>query len=152
MSQTPEFGGHFEGGFPSGRNRLVSEYLIENATKRKVRGRQAHFSRRLSLFSLRIDRSSDSGSQIVAMMQTTKPRHCYDLAPNAEVRCGSPTGRCSFRQRKVGPVIMVIADVLKHKPFQVAFIEHDHMVEQITTTASDPALGDSDLPWTSEAG
>ena len=99
-------------------------------------GRQAQLSRRLSSISLSIDRAAGSGGLIIAMVQTAEPRHCYDPATNAEVRCGFPTGRCSIRQRKVSSVFMVIADVLKHESLQVAFIEHDHMVEQITTTAT----------------
>ena len=66
------------------------------------------------------------------MVQTAEPWHCYDPAGSAELPCGFPAGRRSLRQRKVSPVFMVIADVCKHEPFQVAFIEHDHVVEQIS--------------------
>src|SRR5208337_3637601 len=86
------------------------------------------------------------------MVQTAEPWHRYDPATNAELPCGVPTGRCFLRQRKVSPVLMVIADVLKHKPFQVAFIENDHIVEQIPAAIPDPTLGDTVLPRTSEAG
>ena len=47
---------------------------------------------------------------------------------------------------------MVIVDVLNHEPFQVAFIEDDHMVEQVPTAVADPAFGNTVLPRTSEAG
>jgi hypothetical protein len=54
----------------------VIEDIIENATKRRVRCRQAQFSHPLSLFSLVIDRITNSGGQVVAMMQTPEPGHC----------------------------------------------------------------------------
>ena len=42
-------------------------------------------------------------------------------------------------------------DVLVHQPFQMPFIQHDHLVEQIVTATADPALGDAVLPRTAEA-
>ncbi len=52
----------------------------------------------------------------------------------------------------MSPVIAVIADELVHQPLQVAFIENDHMVEQIATACANPTLGHTILPWTAEAG
>jgi len=36
------------------------------------------------------------------------------------------------------PVVMVIADVLVHQAFQMAFIESDNVVEQIAAAVADP--------------
>jgi hypothetical protein len=47
---------------------------------------------------------------------------------------------------------MVIADILIHQAFQMAFIENDHMVEQIAAPVANPAPGNTVLPRTSEAG
>lgn len=47
---------------------------------------------------------------------------------------------------------MVVPHVLVHQPFQKPLIHHDHMVDQITAAVANPALGDSVLPRTSEAG
>jgi hypothetical protein len=46
-------------------------------------------------------------------------------------------------------VLVVIADVLIHQTFQMAFVENDYMVEQIATAVANPALGDTVLPRTS---
>jgi hypothetical protein len=43
-------------------------------------------------------------------------------------------------QRKMCSIIVVVTDVLVHQPPQMAFIQHDHLVEQISAAASDPAL------------
>src|ERR1035437_1954220 len=49
-------------------------------------------------------------------------------------------------------IIVVIADVLFHNGFQMALIEHDHMVEQVPAVAANPTPGDTVLPGTSVAG
>ena len=48
-------------------------------------------------------------------------------------------------------IVLVVMDVLVNQPFQMPFIQHDHMVEQIVTATADPALGDAVLPRTAEA-
>ena len=48
-------------------------------------------------------------------------------------------------------IVLVVMAVLVHQPFQMPFIQHDHMVEQIVTATADPALGDAVLPRTAEA-
>src|ERR1035437_12871 len=50
------------------------------------------------------------------------------------------------------PVVVVITDVLTHQAFQMGLVEHDHMIEQISSTVANPAFGDAVLPGTSEAG
>ena len=52
----------------------------------------------------------------------------------------------------MGAVVMIVADVLFHQTLQVTLIQDDYVVEQISSTAADPALGDTVLPRTSEAG
>src|SRR5580658_3414902 len=49
-------------------------------------------------------------------------------------------------------IVLVVMDVLVHQPFQMPFIQHDHMVEQIVTAVANPTLGNTVLPWTSETG
>ena len=41
---------------------------------------------------------------------------------------------------------MVTANVFGHQPFQVAFIQHDHMIEQVAAAAAKKALSDAILP------
>ena len=50
------------------------------------------------------------------------------------------------------PILVVVTDVLVHQTFQVAFVDNNHLVEQVPAAAADPARGDTVLPWTSEAG
>ena len=62
------------------------------------------------------------------------------------------TGGRSLRQRNMRSVVVVVADVIIHESFQMPRIEHDHVVEQIATAVADPALSDTVLPRTPEAG
>ena len=126
----------------------MTEELLENVTKRRMWCRQAHFSRRFSSLSLRIDRRADSGSQIVTMMQAAQPRHPNNPALLAGIAHRLATGGRSSRKCEMRSVFVVIAHVLKHEPFQMPFIENDHVVEQIPAAATNPALGNAVLPRT----
>src|ERR1700749_4947272 len=86
------------------------------------------------------------------MMQTAKPWHRYDLAICAAVLLWLASFRRSFRQPEMRSILVVVTDVFVHQAFQVAFIDNDHVVEQVPAAAADPTLSDSVLPWTSEAG
>ena len=90
-----------------------------------------------------------SGREIVAMMQTAQSRHGYDLATCTGILFCHATGRRFLRQCKMRPVFVIVTDVLIHQAFQMAFIENDHMVEQIASAVANPALGNAILPRTS---
>ena len=63
------------------------------------------------------------------MMQAAEPRHGNDLRAHALCWPRSATCRSLLVQPEMRTIIVVIANVLGHEPFQMAFIEHDHMVE-----------------------
>lgn len=50
------------------------------------------------------------------------------------------------------PILVVITNVLGHEPFQMAFIQHNYMVEQIAAARTHEAFCDSILPGTLERG
>src|ERR1017187_106168 len=113
---------------------------------------RAHFSRRISTILSGIDRRANSGSQIVAMMQTAEPGHGYDSGTCFEILLCATTGRSSLRQGQMCPIVVVVTDVFIHQTFQMPFIHDDYVVEQISAAVVDPALCDTVLPRTSEAG
>lgn len=49
-------------------------------------------------------------------------------------------------------VVVIVADVLVHHVFQMAFVEHNRMVKQILTAGADPAFGHSVLPGAPDRG
>jgi hypothetical protein len=79
------------------------------------------------------------------MVQSAKSPHRYDFIILAGTFHGLTTSKSFLGQRKMCSIIMVVTDVLVHQSPQMAFIQHDHMVEQISTAASDPALSDAIL-------
>jgi len=42
---------------------------------------------------------------------------------------------------------MVVGDVVSQQSSEMTFIEHDDVVEQLSTYAADPPLSDTVLPW-----
>jgi len=86
------------------------------------------------------------------MMQSAQSRHRDDFAIRNGIRfVFAPAGRL-LRQREVRPVLVVIANEFGHEPFQVAFVEDDHMIEQIPAASADETLRHAILPRTLEAG
>jgi hypothetical protein len=85
-------------------------------------------------------------------METAEPWHGNDLAACNGILFCLATDRRSLRQRKMSSIFVLVTDVLAHQTFQMSLIHDDHMVEQIATTVSGPALGNAVLPRTSEAG
>ena len=68
-------------------------------------------------------------------MQAANSRHGYNLAAYIPIRHCHPTRRRSLLQSKVGPIVMIVPDVLTHKPFQVRLIQRDDIIEQTLKTA-----------------
>ena len=86
------------------------------------------------------------------MMQAAEPWHCNNFTSGSGVTSCLTTGRSFLRQRKVRPVLVVVADVLVHQAFQMPLIYDDHVVEQVTAAVADPTFGDAILPRTAVAG
>ena len=86
------------------------------------------------------------------MMQAPEPGHRYDPETCIGICRGDSTLGRLLLQCEVCPVVVVITDVLTHQAFQMGLVEHDHMIEQISSTVANPAFGDAVLPGTLEAG
>ena len=98
------------------------------------------------------DRRYGSGGKLVAMVQAAEPWERENLATRGRIlrhraACGS-----LLVQAQMSPVIVVVADVLVYQALQVAFIENDHMIEQIAAAASDESFGNAVLPGALQAG
>jgi hypothetical protein len=49
-------------------------------------------------------------------------------------------------------VFVVVEDIPFHQPSQMAFVQHDDVIEQVPVAVANPALGNTVLPRASEAG
>ena len=86
------------------------------------------------------------------MMEAAEPWYGDNFAAGACIlRCHTAC-RSLLVQAEMSPVFMVITDVLIHEALQMAFIENDHMVEQVAAAVTYPTFGDTVLPRTSETG
>jgi hypothetical protein len=96
-------------------------------------------------------RSWNLSRNSVTMVQPAESRE--GLSPVS--LCRTDRGRTPFRsvlrQSQMRSVLMVVANIFGHQPLEMAFIQHDHVIEQISTAASYPALGDTVPPRTAKA-
>ena len=88
----------------------------------------------------------------ITMMQTAKTRQGQDGAALASALLRRPAPRRFFLQAKMRPVLVIIADIVVHEAFQMVFVKHDHMAEQVPAAVADEALRDSVLPRALKAG
>jgi hypothetical protein len=49
-------------------------------------------------------------------------------------------------------VLVVVTDVIREQPFQMAFIHGDNMIQQVSPATFDPTLRHTVLPGTLEGG
>jgi hypothetical protein len=84
------------------------------------------------------------------MVQSTEPREGLDstLSPTSD-HCWS-TGWCVLRESEVRPIFMVIAHILGQQPLEVLLIQDDHVVQQVSSATSNPALRHTVLPRTAK--
>ena len=84
---------------------------------------------------------------MVTMVQSTESLVRKDLTRSYRT---NPAARCPLRKSEMGAVLMMVTNILGEQSLQMAFIQRNNVVQQISPTASHPTLRDAILPWTSE--
>ena len=84
-------------------------------------------------------------------MESTESRQRDDLVREWRHRRGNSTAGRVLPQSEMSPVFVVIADIVSQQPSQVSLVQNDHMIEQVPTHTSNPALGDAILPGTAKS-
>jgi hypothetical protein len=82
----------------------------------------------------------------VAMVQAPEARHRGYVCGRGRLRLDSPFVRGVLFEGVVNPVLMVIARICPRESEEMAFVQRDHMVQDLTATASNPAFRGSILP------
>jgi len=83
------------------------------------------------------------GRPIITMVQSTQSimgKHA------TRVYAASSAPRRSLPQPKMRAVFVMVGNVLAEQPLQVAFIDRNNVIQQVTAAAADPTLSDSILP------
>ena len=77
------------------------------------------------------------------MVQAAQPRHTKHFATRRRIGGCNATCRRSFLQPEMCPVVVIVGNVFGDQPFEMAFVERDNLVEQISATATDKSLSDT---------
>src|ERR1039457_1187015 len=64
----------------------------------------------------------------------------------------NPAVGCSLPQSEMRAVFVVVVDVFRKQPFQMAFVHRNNVIQQASSAAFNPTLRNSILPGTSEGG
>src|ERR1700730_15079493 len=64
----------------------------------------------------------------------------------------NPAVRCPLLKSEMRAILMMVTNILREQSLQMAFIERNNVVQQVSSTASDPTLRYTVLPGTPERG
>ena len=62
----------------------------------------------------------------------------------------NPAVRCPLLKPEMRAVLMMVMNIRREQSLQMAFIQRNHVVQQVSSAASHPPLRDAILPWTPE--
>jgi len=97
-------------------------------------------------------RAANLRSHRISVVQATESRSRSNRACALWADSDWPTRWRILREPQMRSVLMVVAHVLSHKSSQVSLIEDDHVIEQISSATSHPALRNPVLPRAAKSG
>lgn len=71
------------------------------------------------------------GCEIVAMMQATDSRNRKHSRIYFRFLGGFPAGRSLLFEPEMRSVLVIVANVFRHEPFEMTLIDSNHMIKQI---------------------
>src|SRR6266481_8081227 len=86
----------------------------------------------------------------ITMVQPAESRKRLNLAFTRRANFCSTTCWRVLHQSKMCPVLMVVKQVRRHQPFEMALIQDDHVIQQVALATSHPALRNTVLPRTAK--
>src|SRR5260370_6222521 len=84
------------------------------------------------------------------MVQRAESRKGLNLVLTLRANCCGPACGRVLRESKMSPVLMVVEHVGRHQLFEMPLIQDDHVVQQVASATSHPALRNTVLPWTAK--
>src|SRR5271163_4516885 len=94
------------------------------------------------LLSLRCD--------CITMVQPAESRQGLNMAFTRRADFCRPTCWRVLRESKMSPVLVIVEQVGRHQPFEMALFQDDHVVKQVASATSNPALSNTVLPRTAK--
>lgn len=103
-------------------------------------------SRRQEIPLLNLNSRRSLGSPVVAVMQAAQPCLRNHSGEGGDFH-SRPTEWSLLAQPKMRSVFVVASNILGEQALQVRLVHRNDVIQQIASTALDPALGNSVLPW-----
>ena len=86
------------------------------------------------------------------MVQATEPWHASHPGLHRSALCSRCARRRLLCKPKMCSVVVVVADIFGHEAFEMAFVENDDVIEQVSAATTHKAFGNAVLPRAAEAG
>ena len=86
----------------------------------------------------------------IPMVQPAESRQGLNLAFTRRADFCRPTCWRVLRKPKMRPVLMMVVQVGRHQPFEMPLIQDNHVVQQVASATSHPALRNTVLPRTAK--
>src|SRR6202162_1336391 len=80
------------------------------------------------------------------MVRPAESRQGLNLAFTRRADFRRPTCWRVLRESKMSPVLVIVEQVGRRQPFEMALSQDDHMVKQVASATSNPALSNTVLP------
>src|SRR6266581_3909002 len=84
------------------------------------------------------------------MVQPAESRQGVNLASTRTADFCGPTCWRVLREPKMRPVLVIVVQVRRHQPFEMPLIQDNHVVQQVASATSHPALSNTVLPRTAK--
>ena len=84
------------------------------------------------------------------MVQPAESRKGLNLTFTGRANFSRPTCWRVLRESEVSPVLVVVEQVGRHQPFEMALIQDNHVVQQVASATSHPTLSNTVLPRTAK--
>src|SRR5258707_9338587 len=84
------------------------------------------------------------------MVQPAESRQGLNPAFTRRADFRRPTCWRVLRESKMRPVLVIVVQVRRHQPFEMPLIQDNHVVQQVASATSHPALSNTVLPRTAK--
>src|SRR6202011_3666252 len=86
----------------------------------------------------------------ITMVQAAESRKGLNRVFSLRANFCRPTCWRVLRESKMSPVLVIVEQVGRHQPFEMPLIQDDHVVQQVASATSHPALSNTVLPRTAK--
>src|SRR5712692_393164 len=86
----------------------------------------------------------------VAMVESADTGKGVNRSLDSRLDLDRATHWCVLHKTQMRSVLVVVAHILSHQPFQVPLVQNNYVIQQVASAAPNPTLRDTVLPRTTE--